>query len=466
MKETLVDLYGGPSIDATRSDVLEIDGLASKLMAYAAPLTIDPQVQAPWEFYASSFSRQLRGSDDWSLLHLSVTPNYLDWDHPQFGPFYFLTFANQIPFWQGRYAPSSLSFYEAYRFIVTSYAIEFAADPQLQKQARIKAYLLNVATRDYQDGWRQMVVDWASFDEHQKKYLPPHRWKPFDQWYADTWAKRLSVLRDRITIATAEYQSIMNQMGISVALLAEAINNVSNDAYFSRAKREDGAEFFLPGYSSNHNLGEFIDATKEALRKDPNHVGFDFKFDYSSGYYTESNTSFGASGTFSLGGGFALNVGGQWEEKRIDTKSKNFSVHVKFAGFQEFAVNPGQWFSPTVLRFIENGPWVENSFVDRWVKQGRTVWGANGLLPLETLGVYVGIQPRIKVSLASHEYSYYRRAYSAGAGVSFFGFRLGGGGGGSSVVNISWDDQTSSFEIVDVSGKPLVVGVRSQRMPA
>jgi hypothetical protein len=60
MKETLVDLYGGPSIDATRSDALEIDGLASKLMAYAAPLTIDPQVQAPWEFYASSFSRQLR----------------------------------------------------------------------------------------------------------------------------------------------------------------------------------------------------------------------------------------------------------------------------------------------------------------------------------------------------------------------------------------------------------------------
>lgn len=462
---SLIDIYGGPTSEVDHFSSLNIDGLISKMLVYAEPLTIDPLVQAPWEFYASALSRQLRGSDDWSLLHLSVTPNYLDWDNPEHGSYYFQTFANQVPYWQGRYAPSPLSFYEAYRLIVSSYAIEFAADPQLQAKARAKAYILSVATKDYSDGWNQMGEDWTVFDINQRQHLPQHRWKSFDQWYRQTWAPRLTVLEDRITIATGEYQSIMNQMGISVAILAQAINNANNKAFFTQAKRADGAQFDLPNYSTNHDIGEFIDATKAALRADPKHIGFHFEFDYSTGYYTESNTSFGASGTFSLGGGFALNVGGQWEERRIDTKSKNFSVEVKFAGFQEFTLVPDQWYSPAVLRFIENGPWVDNSFVDRWIKQGKPVWGASGLLPLQSLGVYIGIQPRIKVSLASHEYYYYRRAYNTGAGVSFFGFRLGGGDGGNTTVNVSWDDQTSSFEIIDVSGKPMVVGVRSQAMP-
>lgn len=466
MTSDLLQIYGGPSDDYLRSSSLEIEGLVAKLLSHAAPLAVDPEIQAPWEFYASSLSRQLRGSDDWSMLHLGVTPNYLDWDHPDQGAFYFHSFSNQMPLWQGRYAPSALTFYEAYRFIVTSYAIEFTADPKLQALARDKAYILDVAARDLSDGWTQMGGDWYQFNEYQKKYLPPHRWKPFDQWYKDTWAKRLTVLRDRVTVATAEYQSVMNKMGISVAFLAEAINNVSNDAFFTRVKNRDGAEFFVPRYNTDHDFDDFVDETLKQIRQDPNHIGWQFAFNYSSGYYTESNTKFGASGSISLGGGFALNVGGQWEERRIDTKSKNFEVSVKFAGFQEFAIKPDGWYSPTVLRAIQNGPWVNNSFVDRWVKQGKSVWGSSGLLPLQPLGVYIGIRPKIRVSLASHEYYYYRRAYSASAGVSFFGFRLGGGGGGSTLVNISWDDATSSFEITDISGRPLLVGLRSQPMPA
>lgn len=425
----------------------------------------DPEVQKPWEFYASSFSKNLRGSDDWSNIHLSVVQNYLDWDHPDHGLFYFLQFANQIPLWQGRYATSASSFHEAYRLLVYSYAIEYEADPNLQALAREKAYILEVAIEDYYDGEEQVSYKWQTFDANQKKSVPEHRWKSYDQWFASGWSKIISALKDRITIASGEYQSVMNEMGLGNAAIAEAISNVNNSVYFSKAKSPTGAEFEYPTYNLDGDFSDFVDGTKENLRKDPNHVGFKFGFSSNSGNYSESNTNLGGDGTFSLGGGFAINVGGQWEERSIDIKSKNFSVEVAFSGFREFTIMPGNWYSPLALKLIGNGPWTSKSYVQRWIDQGNEIWGRKGILPLQQVSAYVAIQPTIKVSLATHDYNYYRQAYGGGAGVSFLGIRLGGGGGGHEHIEITWQDNVSSFQIVDRSGKPMLVGIRSVAMP-
>ncbi|QSW17784.1 hypothetical protein J1F62_29520 (plasmid) [Klebsiella michiganensis] len=425
----------------------------------------DPDIQRPWEFYASAFSAQLNGNEDWSKLHLSVVPMYINWGNSDNGQAYFLSFADQVPSWQGRYIPDSRGFYEAYRLIVTSYAIEYSADPTLQAKAREKAYILEVALRDYDDGWINVGYRWRSFDSFQKSTFPPNRWKSFDEWYASNGSNSMTILRDRITLATAEYQSVMNNMGVSVALLAEAIKNVSNDAYFIRAKAEDGTVLPYPGYTTDFKFNDFVDTTLENLRKDPKYIAFHFNFNYQTGYRSESNTKWGASGNFSLGGGFAVNVGGNWEERRIDTSSKNFEVNVEFGGFREFVLKPGLWYSAAVLQTIKNGPWVNNSVVDRWLKQGREIWGKDGLLSLQGISALIAIQPRIRISLSSNDYHYYRKAYSAGAGVSFFGFRIGGGGGGNEHITITWDDRFSTFEIIDNSGLPMLIATRSEVMP-
>lgn len=117
-------------LDANRFGSLICDRLSSNLdLLRRMSATPNPDLQKPWEFYASTFSSQLRGTDDWSLLHMSVAPNYLDFDDPQYGLYYLLKFCDTVPLWQGRYAGGPLRFYDAYKYIVTSYAIEFAADP-------------------------------------------------------------------------------------------------------------------------------------------------------------------------------------------------------------------------------------------------------------------------------------------------------------------------------------------------
>lgn len=462
--ETVTNI-GVPSLDPSRHTDLSLFTQEQAVNFIQSMSAADPEVQRPWEFYATAFSKQLTGSDDWGLLHLSVTPTYVNWSHPDYGVAYRMKFADQVPTWQGRYVPDVRRFYEAYRYIVTSYAIEYSANPKLQAKAREKAFILEIALQDFDDGWMDVGERWRTFDAMQRRTFPSNRWKSFDEWYARNGARTMQVLQDRITVALAEYQSVMNDMGLSTALLAEAISNVSNDAYFVRAKANDGTVLPYPSYTLSNNFNDFLDGTKENLRKDPNHVAWGFAFNYSSGYRSESNTRWGADGTFSLGGGFAINVGGSWEERRVDTQSKNFAVEVTFAGFQEFAFQPAAWYSAAVIQTIKNGPWVNNSIVDRWVKQGRSVWGKNGLLSLQQSAAILGIQPRIKVSLATHEYHYYRQAYSAGVGVSFFGFRLGGGGGGSEHIEISWSDNTSTFELVDKSGLAMLVGIRSVEMP-
>ena len=67
--------------------------------------------------------------------------------------------------------------------------------------------------------------------------------------------------------------------------------------------------------------------------------------------------------------------------------------------------------------------------------------------------------------MATHDYHYYRQAYGANAGVSFLGFRLGGGGGGHEHIDISWRDDIRSLEITDLSGKAILVGIRSVSLP-
>ena len=425
----------------------------------------DPEAQRPWEFYASAFALQLNGTEDWGKLHLSVIPSYIGWGDVENGQAYFLSFADQVPSWQGRYIPDSRKFYEAYRLIVTSYAIEYSADPVLQAKAREKAYILEVTLHDYDDGWINVGYRWRGFDSFQRNNFPQNRWKSFDEWYATNGANTMKILRDRITLATAEYQSVMNSMGVSVALLAEAISNVSNEAYFVRAKAEDGSILPYPGYTTDFKFNEFVDTTLKNLRENPKYIAFQFSFNHKTGYYNESQTKWGVDGTFSLGGGFAVNVGGKWEERTIDTESNNFEVHVEFGGFHEFALKPGGWYSAAVLQTIRNGPWVNDSVVDRWLKQGREIWGKDGLLSLEAISALIAIQPRIRISLSTTDYHYYRKAYNAGAGVSFFGFRLGGGGGGSEHIAITWDDRTSTFEIIDNSGLPMLIATRSEVMP-
>lgn len=49
----------------------------------------DPDIQRPWEFYASAFSAQLNGNEDWSKLHLSVVPMYINWGNSDNGQAYF-----------------------------------------------------------------------------------------------------------------------------------------------------------------------------------------------------------------------------------------------------------------------------------------------------------------------------------------------------------------------------------------
>ncbi|CAJ3408118.1 Uncharacterised protein [Burkholderia pseudomallei] len=439
--------------------------IAAQIDATTALYAGDPDLQKPWEFFASNLSKQLLGKDDWSFLHIPVTQDYIDWADSQYGAFHQYEFSNSIPLWQGRYSQGPLSFYDAYKFIVLSYAIEYTADASLQAKIRDKTYTLQQATRDLSDGYKQVESAWVEFDTSQRQHLPPHRWKSYDEWYADIGSATITPLKDRQTLVWAELQSLYNQIGLGAAELGKAIANVNNDAYFLEATAPNGTRFAYPIYNVTPSLSDFVDATKANLRANPNIVGWQFQFDSQSTYRSESSTSFGAGGGFSLGGGFAVNVGGHWEEHSINTQSKNFSVGVKFAGFQQFEIKPGSWYSPSVLQLIQSGPWIPKSFVDRWVSQGKSIWGVGGLLPLQQLVAYVGLQPHITVSLETTDYSYYRRAYDANVGVSFFGIPLGGGGGHREDVTITWHDNVSSFELLDLSGKPVLVAVSTLPMP-
>jgi len=426
----------------------------------------DPDIQKPWEYYATKLQSELNGKEDWSFLHISVTQDYLDWHDAEFGAFFQYKFSDSMPLYQGRYVPSPISFFDAYRFIVLSYAIEFSADKTLQALAREKSAKLGRASRDLSDGWAKIGRDWVEFDRIQRKsHIPEHRLWSYDKWYAEIGRNRILPLESRVTIALGELQSVYSKMGLGAAELAKAISEVNNRAHFLQAKAPDKTEFSYPIYNVSPSLAGFIDATKQQIRQNPDHIGFEISFSSVSGRYAETNTSFGANGGFSLGGGVMLNVGGKWEERTINTSSSNFAVKLTFAGFQKFTFEPGGWYSAAVLRLVENGPWVKDSFVDRWISQGKPVFGRNGLLPLQNMVAYVGLQSKLVVSLETHDYSYCKKVFDLGGNVSFLGIPLGGGGGRREELTITWHDNVNSVSISDNSGKPVLIAVQTQEMP-
>ncbi|WP_146010665.1 hypothetical protein [Halomonas heilongjiangensis] len=441
-------------------------GITEKIATYTADLGLTSadidKINRPWDMYATAMSKQIRGEEDWSGLQLLTIPKAAQWNDPQYGVHYALEdIGNTIPKWSPYWESSSRKFHENYGFILNSIKLELP-NAEEQRNAEDAAQAWVSALKDYEDAFLESAYDWIEFNNIQEG-LPEHRRITYDTWYARYGAPRLTKYKDRVTFAAATYQVYFNKARGADARLAQLITEFRNDAYYITTETPSGLRIPHPSYDITPDLQDFIDSSQEMIRNNPNKPpAMTLSFNHSSGYRNTTTTRMG--GSASWGGFIRINVGGAWESKQIDSFSKNFSCKVSFQNVEQFSVKPGPWYSALALQIFAGGPWLDNSYLDRWLKKGNSLFGERGLLNLRQKTVIVAYQPSISISLSSREYHYFKKVVKGGGGISIGPFRFGGRGS-TTTENINWNDATSMFTAVDTSGSPKIVAMLDEIMP-
>lgn len=421
------------------------------------------QLDHGWAIYSGALRTAIAGGAQMDNLQIATVPTEVRWDDDTFGGYYFHHEAADLINAQGpTYEKTANSFsarYWAFLQDITRPDVNLA-ELELAKKALVAA---EAAETDYRTLADSINLEWQQFDQRQVSSSPPTSWMTMEEWFEDR--KKNVVLRAGQDIALGAWATYL-------AHIQRAFNGAqglyeANRKYLNYSKptytlpgvgNRPKGKSSLYGYQISTDYQAWLDDARQGKNQ---RVNFTIRHDSYS--YNYSRTEIG--GGIGIGFGFfGLFAGAHRSTVNIDTTREGFTLQFE-ADMNSLQITPDDsdsgWFDSTIFDLYGDGPFYPGSACAQRAAT-QSLFGPRGFLSFRPSAAIIAYKPRVKITLVSEQYHYFRQVTSGGGGFFVGPFVIGGGGGSSVQQNVSWNDNDFSFELFDGTPKAYLLGFNSQ----
>jgi hypothetical protein len=431
--------------------------------ALATPAGELDLLQHAWDLFGGALRTTIQGGDQWKNLQVVSVPSMVQWDDPQFGPYYFhkdlADFINEIG---SSYRKSDRSFSERYGQFLN----DVLRPPVDQAALAASRTALAAASADddrHADLVDNIQLEWQAFDNRQTSSLPPYQWITMEDWYESHGKNRVIAASREIVLATwATYFADIQQAFGGSETLARMIDQYLNAHLIEVAlprtdsTRPAGKATIYP-YQISPDYPSWLAQAKAGA-----HQIVRFTINHSTYAYDYSASSIGA-GVGLFFGFFGVLGGGSRQTVTIDTMSTSFQLDFE-ADLQMFTITPGSWCSSSALKLFGDGPFYPQSRMDHLQEQGA-LFGPRGFLSFRPARAIVAYKPKITVRLAQSEYHYFKQVTQGSAGFFVGPFAIGVGSYYDVRESVRWDDQNLTLSLFNAPETPHLLAFDSQDLP-
>jgi hypothetical protein len=171
-----------------------------------------------------------------------------------------------------------------------------------------------------------------------------------------------------------------------------------------------------------------------------------------------SNSSWGATGSY----GPFISLGANSSSFSDDVADDGTHVSITFCAIAYIPVKPAnQWYRPDVLKLVKDGS--VKIRPDSLVAH-RVLFGENGWMTRQTVGVIAAYRPMITAKLTSSASHTFEQKWSGNGGIGIGPLKIGGNAGGSR-REVKTDNADGSFTITGVGEEPYIIAIISREIP-
>jgi hypothetical protein len=420
-------------------------------------------LQHAWDLFGGALRTTVSGGDQWNNLQIVAGPSVVQWDDPQFGPYYFhkdsADLINEIG---STYRKSDRSFSERYGDFLN----DVLRPPINQSALEASRTALTNATADearHSDLVDNIQLEWQAFDDRQRSSLPPYQWIGVEDWYDSRGKNRIIAASREIVLANwADYFHDIQEAFGSGETLAGMVDRFHNaqliDVLAPRtdAARAAGKVSVYP-YQVSPDYPSWLAQAKAGA-----HQPVRFTINHATYSYDYSASSIGA-GVGLFFGFFGVLGSGSRQTVMIDTTSTSFQLDFE-ADVQTFSITPGVWYSSSAFSLFGGGPFYPNSPMDNLRSKGA-LFGPRGFLSFRPARAIVAYKPKITVRVSQHEYHYFKQVTQGAAGFFVGPFAIGVGSYYDVRESVRWDDQNLTLSLFNAPDTPHLLAFDSQDLP-
>jgi hypothetical protein len=280
--------------------------------------------------------------------------------------------------------------------------------------------------------------------------------------YTD-WVANLSVngpkwksLRSKQASAYTEWSNLLSPEEQSLGLLKRMMTEFSPDPYRGTVKGEARYPY---NYAAASLARIKADGDQAWSNKTP---VFSFNSASDTRHRAEERTSWGASASYgNFLGIFKVGANASSEHYSLDIANQASSFTYEAYGFGFIAIEPGGWYGGGSL--VSQYKDRNRAFLPQSPVSFETLWGPQGSLNLQPVGVIVAYRPQITAHMTSAMVKQVKDTLTAGGSVSWGPLSFGGNYTKTSETYDSHEEE-GSITISSASPFPYVVAVLSKRL--
>jgi hypothetical protein len=374
---------------------------------------------------------------DWPVVPVGYT-SAAQWD-----------FTSAVPQWSatGRYDSSGTTFNDTYCQLLN--IIQAAtSDPKLEVEIASARNQLNLATNNYDIVYKQAQSAYRT--ETGGANIPS-----FTEWLGSPGGRSWKARLDSAWVEVESAQRVLDSLIAQTVTpgLTDAKARYQNKDYYSKYQ-DQGLSAFpeVPSFTISMTSTEWLTKVKGGAGGSSGTIAFS----NSQSAYDYKNTW--AKGSTQVGNFFwAVNVGGSWQ--RIDefASDDSLEVSVSFQAWDQISISAGRWYNGAFVSAVQNGPFIRG-YSAYGGGNDKAVWGQNGIMPLQIVGMVVCYKPSFTIKVSSSTFKSFEETWKVSSGLRIGPFQLSGGGGSkSSGWNAS--SATNTFTGTSTAETALIMGV-------
>lgn len=413
-----------------------------------------------WKIYSGALRNTITGGDQWPNLQLPTTPVIVQWDDPEFGPYYFHRVISDLLNATGSsYKKTSKSFSERFGYFLNDVKREPINEDALNN-SRTAMLAAMQAEVDHADILESIEREWQDYDDRQRSGSDPSRWRDIDWWY-DRRYRRVLDASERIVLARwGKYLFWIQEAYGGQETLYKILDKFRTarkiEVKIPRLGDQVAGKRKVYPYEISVDYPTWIEDAR--ARQTPN-VKFTIKKD--SYQYDYSHTRIGG-GVGVHFGFFGILVAGRRQTTQVDTLREGFELNFE-ADIQTFEMTPGEWYDSSAFELFREGPFFPGSPMDN-LHRRKGLFGPNGYISFRPMRAIVAYKPKVRVKLWRNEYHYFRQVTQGGGGFFIGPFLIGGGGYYNEEVHVRWDDRNYTIDLFDAPETPVVLAFDSEEL--
>ena len=228
---------------------------------------------------------------------------------------------------------------------------------------------------------------------------------------------------------------------------------------FRSARKAAATNTLTPGAypydGSAASLATLIENGKKAETDKQCTTGWDFNKTLHS--QDTSSLSWGANASY----GPFISVQGGMSTFTEDVADDGTYVSIKFCSIAYIPVQPTSWYRKDVLDLVKSG---SVKIRADSLLANQVLFGENGWLPRETVGVIAAYRPMITAKLTAAASHTFDQKWNGSGGIGIGPLRISGNAGGSR-HEVKTSNQDGSFTINGVGEEPYIIAIISREIP-